>query len=405
MKIKLSSHFHPLLQDRHRYLVLCGGRGSGKSEFAARKLFYRCLTEGSHRFLVLRKVRASCKDSVIRVLQTVLAENGIGYEWNKTDRVIAFTPPLCSPSEILFNGMDDPEKIKSIKGITGVWIEEATEFTLQDFIAIDLILREAGPEYLQIIMSFNPDEAQAPWLKERFFNLDVPPYTNDPDSLVDVSTVEHNPIKHIREEYLKRLDLIGDETLKQIYRFGIWAVAKGRIYSWDVRPIPEDIVFDEVWYGGDFGFSVDPAAVVRIHRKANEYWLQEVLYQTGMTNSDIASAMKSMMPNDHFLTVWDSAETKSIEELRRLGLYVVGADKGPDSVKAGIDFLKSQIIHITPDSPHLIKESSTYKWREDGRGNPLPIPVKFDDHALDAARYGIVYNANIKRNCGFEAHS
>jgi len=381
IRLQLSTHFSPLLDNRHRYLVLCGGRGSGKSEFAARKILYRCMKEGNHRFLVLRKVRASCKDSVIRVFHELLAANEIKHEWNKTDRVISF-----DGNEILFNGMDDPEKIKSIKGITGIWIEEATEFTLQDFIAIDLVLREAGPEYLQIMLSFNPDEAQAPWLKERFFD------TKDADALVDVSTVEHNPIKEIREAYTKRLDLIDDEALRKMYRFGVWAAVRGRIYNWDVQPLPDDMAWDDVWYGLDFGFSVDPAACVKIYRKADVYWLQEILYQTGMTNADLAAALKAKGVAGS-LVVCDSAEMKSVEELRQAGICAVGAEKGPESVKAGIDLCKSRTVHITPESTNGIAESRTYKWKEDGNGNALPMPVKYKDHFLDAARYGITFNA------------
>lgn len=388
MEIVLSKHFEPLLGDGHRYLILCGGAGSGKTEFAARKIFYRCQKEGGHRILVLRKVRSRVRESVMEVMARVLAENKIIYDDHKTERTFSWAAPNGLLNQLLFDGLDDPEKIKSIKGITSIWLEEMTEFTKEDFLQIDLRLREPGPGYHQIIGSFNPDEAQAPWIKDRFFDH------RDLMATTDISTVKDNPIQEVRERYALQLEALKDqdETMYSIYGLGVWAVAKGRVYSWDVVPLPADMVFDDVWYGGDFGFSVDPAAVVKIHRKGNEYWLKEELYQRGLTNADIAAALKSVVGSS--LTVWDSAETKSIEELSRAGLYVAGADKGPESVKSGIDLLKSKTIHIVEGSNNLIEEARTYKWKEDGNGNPLPMPVKFRDHLLDAARYGITYEMN-----------
>ncbi len=385
----ISSHFEPLLTNERRYLILCGGAGSGKTEFAARKLFYRCMTEGNHRFLILRKVRSRVRESVMEVMARVLTDNGVKYQHDKTDRVFSF----CG-NQVLFDGLDDPEKIKSIKGITGEWLEEMTEFGRDDFMQLDLRLREPGPKYHQIIGTFNPDEVQAPWIKERFFKLDVPPYCDDVDVTVDVSTVKHNPIKEVRERYAAQLEALKaqDEVMYKIYGLGLWAAAKGRIYNWDVQPLPADMVWDDAWYGLDFGFSVDPAACVKIYRKANEYWLQEVLYQTGLTNADLAMVLKGHGINGA-MVVCDSAEQKSIEELRRAGISAVGADKGPESVKAGIDLLRSKKIHLTPESGNLIAESRTYKWKEDGNGNPLPMPVKYKDHLLDAARYGITFDA------------
>ena len=400
MKFTVSSHFEPLLNDRKRYLIMAGGSGSGKTEFAGRKVYYRCQTEGGHRFLILRKVRSRVRESVMEVMHRILAENETPYDYNRTDRVFSWRAPNGKLNELLFDGLDDPEKVKSIKGITSEWLEEMTEFTREDFIQLDLRLREPGPAYHQIIGTFNPDEAQAPWIKERFFDK------TDPQATTDVSTVKHNPIREVRERYAAQLEALRgqDETMYQIYGLGLWAAAKGRIYNWDVQPLPADMAWDEVWYGGDFGFSVDPAAVVKIYRKADEYWLQEVLYQTGLTNADIAAALTARGITGSDLTVWDSAEMKSVEELRRAGLCVVGAEKGPESVKAGIDLLKSKKIHVVEGSANLIKECRTYKWKEDGNGNPLPMPVKYQDHLLDAARYGITYGIFGHKSIGFEVH-
>lgn len=400
MEILLSNIFYPLLEDRHRYLVLCGGRGSGKSEFAARKIFYRAQVEGDHRFLILRKVRKTCGVSVIKVFQRLLSENAVDYNYNKSDHVIMWQAPDGTANELLFDGLDEPEKIKSIKGITSMWIEETTEFTEKEFVEVDLCLREPGPLYKQIIMSFNPDEALAPWLKKRFFD------SIDPDAFVHVSTIKDNPVFEMREAYSKQLSLLTDETRRKIYLYGIWAAIKGRIYDWDTQVLPANV--DEIWYGGDFGYSVNPATLIKIYRKADEYWLEELFYETGLTNQDIGARMvltekgtNTLSINPKLPSYWDSAEMKSIEELYRLGINALPALKGPDSVRSGIDFLKCQKIHIVPGSMNIIREAGRYNWREDKNSNPLPEPVKFDDHAMDAARYGIVTHMRGNQEAGF----
>lgn len=381
-RFKISTAFDASWDSRARYLVECGGRGSGKSEFAARKIIFRCLAEGpGHRFLVLRKVRARCRESVLETMRRVLVSQGIPYEETKTERTLRFLG-----NEVLFDGLDDPEKIKSIKGVTGLWIEEATEFSAVEFMGADLVLREPGPGYHQVILTFNPDEAQARWLKDRFFDH------KDPDALVHESTIDDNPIDEVREAYRARLDAINDETYREIYRFGKWAVSKGIIFNWPVAPLPA-IAFDEIWYGGDFGYSVDPAALNRIYRKANKYWVQELIYQTGLVNQALAALCFERGVKGADDTYWDSAEPKSIEELRLAGMNAKPSVKGPDSVRASIDFLKSLDITIVEGSDHLIDECRRYKWREDKDGKLLPEPVKFDDHAIKATIYGIYSHA------------
>jgi phage terminase large subunit len=386
MELVLSASFFPLLEDQHRYLVLCGGRGSGKSEFAARKIFFRCQVEGNHHFLVLRKVRKTCGVSVIRVFQALLQANGVAFDYNKADHSIRFKAQHGAPNELLFDGLDEPEKIKSIKGITGIWMEETTEFTLADFHTIDLSLREKGPSYLQIVMTFNPLEAEAPWLKDMFFN----PAKPDPAACVHNSTLEDNPDPFMRAEYLKTLEALReqDPTLYEMWRLGKWAMPRGQVYRWDTQESP--IKYDEIIYGLDFGYSVNPSALIKIYRRADEFWLEEIIYQSGLTNQALAAEMKRAGVGRYDAVYADAAEPKSIDEINEQEFTVKPCNKGPDSVRAGIDYLKAQKIHVVPSSTKIISEASKYKWREDKRGNPLPEPVKFDDHAMDAIRYAIV---------------
>lgn len=386
MKVRLSESFFPLLARRERYLVLVGGGGSGKSEFAGRKLFVRSNAEPAHRWLVMRKIRRTLADSVIRVVQSILIENEIPHVYNKSERRITFTGPN-GPVEFIFEGMDDPEKIKSIKGITGVWLEETTEFSKDEFLQIDLRLREQGPAYHQIILSFNPVEAEAPWLKEMFFDR------TDPNAFVHESTVDDNPIPEIRERYRAQLDGLRekDEAFYTIYRLGKWASPQGRIFQWDVVPAPP-VKYDEMWYGGDFGYSIDPAGVLRIYRRADEYWLEELVYMAGLTNPGLGEMMTERGVDFGPPIYFDASEPKSIAEIANLGFNACPSEKGPDSVRSGINILRGLKIHIIAGSQNLINEVSRYHWRKDKSGRLMGEPVQCFNHLIDAARYGIISN-------------
>jgi len=146
---------------------------------------------------------------------------------------------------------------------------------------------------------------------------------------------------------------------------------------------------DEIIYGLDFGYSVNPSAVVRIYRKADEFYLEELIYENKLTNQDLAMKMGNRGVARLDYVYADSAEPKSIDEINSLGFNVLPAPKGSDSVRAGIDFLRSQKIFVIEGSSNIIKEVSTYKWKVDKNDEPIPEPVKFNDHALDAIRYAI----------------
>ena len=386
MELLVSESFFPLLEDQHRYLVMAGGKGSGKSEFAARKVFLRCMAEGGHRFLILRKVRNTVYGSTLRVMEMLLREQNVDYHHDKTHNILSFPSSQGFMNEILFDGLDEWQKIKSIKGLTSIWMEEATEFTEAEFREIDLALRDPSAFYKQIMLTFNPDESLAPWLKKRFFPDD--PLLADARALTHSSTIEDNPVDEMRVEYLAQLDAIVDKTTKDIYRFGIWARPKGQIYNWGTAPAAPPNC-DEIFYGLDFGYSVNPSALARLYRKADEFYLQQLVYEPKLVNRDLGNKMAANSVRQLDYVYADSAEPKSIDEIKAMGFNVIPSQKGADSVRAGIDFLKTQKIFILEGSPDITKEVSTYKWKEDKNGEPLPEPVKFNDHLLDAIRYAI----------------
>lgn len=170
-KLSINDAFLPLLNDRKRYELLYGGSGSGKSVFASQKVILRTIGENKHRFLCIRKVANTLRSSVYQILIDCINELGIRHEFdiNKTEMRFTHRP---TGNEILLAGLDDVERMKSIAGITSIWIEEATELSDTDFDQVDLRLRGETENYKQIILSFNPINENH-WLKARFFDKEL----------------------------------------------------------------------------------------------------------------------------------------------------------------------------------------------------------------------------------------
>ena len=219
--------FFPLYTDTHRYLVLKGGGGSGKSIFAGRKLLERVTSERGHRFLVVRKVSRTLRHSCYAQLLGQLAENfphlraGVDFVVNKSDCTIRF-PALGS--EILFSGIDDPEKLKSIYRITGIWIEEASELDEADFDQLDIRLRDATEHYQQIILTFNPISVTH-WLKRRFFDR------CEPRATVSETTYRDNP--HLSREAVATLESFRETNpyYYTVYALGSWGVTGRTVFD------------------------------------------------------------------------------------------------------------------------------------------------------------------------------
>lgn len=206
-----------LLSNDSRYLILYGGSGSGKSIFAVQKILIRCLSEPGSRFLVIRKVANTIQNSVYKAFTDLISQYNISslVTTNKSNLSFHFN----NGSEILTTGLDDVEKLKSIQGITSIWIEEATELEKKDFDQIDLRLRGETIGYKQFIITFNPiDETH--WIKAELF-----------DKELDNRTICHSTYldnKFIDAEYIKLLTerIAGDENLYRIYVKGEWGRIK-----------------------------------------------------------------------------------------------------------------------------------------------------------------------------------
>lgn len=365
--------FFPLLKDESRYLQLYGGAGSGKSFFAAQKLFWRTVKENSHRILLVRKVARTIRTSQFNLLKSLIINSG-AFEYFEVRESDNYIRNKLTGSEFISAGMDDREKIKSIFGITSIWIEEATELEREDFIQLNLRLRGKTLSYKQIILTYNPVNANH-WLnKIRLRN-----------SRILKTTYKDN--KYIDEDYKNILEDLKeqDEQYYNIYALGEWGVLKNIIYRQFplINQYPEE--FEEIIYGLDFGFN-NKTALIEAGIKDNSYYLNELIYESGLTNAGLIEKMKLLNIKKNKYIFCDSSEPNRIEEIRRAGFNSHPAEK---NVKDGINFLKTCSIFSRQENSGINGEVISYSYKQDKEGNVLDEPVKFNDHAMDAIRYAI----------------
>jgi len=282
------------------------------------------------------------------------------------------------------NNKEDYIKAKSMTDIDFVWVNEITELREYDFDILNMRIRGGKSSYSQFIFDFNP-VGKTSWVFKRFYEMNNNGNGNIHKLLY---TVLDNP--WAKPEEIEKLKAYKDqnENLYKIFFLGEWGELEGIIFNWDIVPeAPKNP--DEVFYCGDFGYSINPAAVVRIYRKALEFWLEEIIYECELTNQGLTKLSVKRGIDLKADSYWDSAEPKSIQELCDDGWNALPAEKGPDSVRAGIDFLQGLKIHIIEGSENIIREQKSYTWRKDKDGHYLPDPVRINDHAMSAVRYGI----------------
>lgn len=380
LRSAVNEKFYPLFWVQQRYLILYGSRGSGKSTFAAQKIIKRTMEESGHKLVCFRKVARTLRHSVFAELNNCISRWGAErlFKVNKTDMTLQFNP---NGNTILCLGLDDKEKLKSLAGMTGGWIEEPTELTQNDVTEIDMCLRGITPNYKQLILSFNPIDLNH-WIKARYFDRCAPA-----EAFRHHSTYKDN--RWIDAEYAKILERLAeiDPTLHKIYALGLWGVLQNLIYTdykIDNRPALE---FKDEFYGLDIGYT-HPSVLIHVGTRERDYYVSELIYQTHLTTDDLIERMKLAIPDKHRRRpiYVDSSEPETIEALQRAGFAVIAADK---SVWDGILSVKTVNLHIDAGSDNLKKEISSYKWREDKNGRVLEEPVKIFDDGMDAMRYAI----------------
>ena len=377
--MKISDVFYKnALNSQHRFLILYGGAGSGKSVFAAQKLLIRTLSEAPHKFLVVRKVAATLRHSVYALFKELIYQESLQELFKFNESSLEITNVL-NGNKIIFKGLDDPEKIKSIAGITGIWIEEATELNEEDLEQLNLRLRGETKHYKQIIITFNPVSAHH-WLKKRFFDR------QKEDVFALKTTYKDNPFldKEYKEQ-LKKLELENPHYYR-IYALGEWGNLEGLIYTTydEVKAMPE--YFEDEFLGLDFGYN-HATALVHVRIDGKDLFVNELIYKKETTNDEIIKEVEQKYPFAKSIKIFaDSARADLIKEWQRCGFIVGPANK---NVFEGIMAVKSFHLKIVSTSSNLLKELASYAWKKNKDGVYLDEPIKINDDAMDAMRYAI----------------
>jgi len=369
----------PYINTLGRYEIFYGGAGSGKSRFAAQKNIIKACRQ-RRKILVVRKVGRTLRDSVFAEIREVLTAWGLAEycNVNKTDMTIE----LPNGSLFLFKGADDPEKIKSIQGLTDIWIEEATELTKADFTQLDLRLRAVKDP--QLILTFNPVNVTH-WIKKHFF---------DQDRSATILKTTYQDNRFLDPGYRELLENLKEEDFYfyQVYALGEWGTLGELILTnyvieeYDTNPEH----YKNVHSGLDFGF-VEPSALVQIGERDGDLYVLDELYRAKLTNQELIDAVEALDHVKDYPIVADSAEPDRIKEFQQRGFKVTGAKKGKGYKKYAIDTLRRRKIHIHPRFVNFKNEIGAWQYKKTADGTVLEEPVEFNDHLMDALIYGVQY--------------
>jgi len=366
------------IQSSRRICILQGGTRSGKSYSALQWLLVRALTEPNIVISIVRKSFPSMRVSIMRDFVGILKDLNIWSEeqWSATEHIYTFE----NGSMIEFMSIDSSEKRKG-SARDYLFVDEANELSREDWFQLFIRTRKKS------IIAYNPSFGTNNYI---FTEIQT-----HPEADLYISTFKDNPYleKQLIEE-IERLKDINPEYYK-IYGMGLPGNNVGTIFSINIiDEVPEEAQF--VAFGMDFGFSIDPTALIALWKKDKDLYIEELIYQKGMVTSDIANRLRELEVGRE--EIWaDSAEGRLIEELYRLGFNIKPVKKGKDSIRMGIDLMMQYRLNVKKSSINVVKEFGEYVWMVDKNGNFENIPVDYSNHSIDAIRYVCMERLNAKK--------
>lgn len=399
-KVRLSNiiapHFWELHRDikrhGHTYYWLEGGRGSTKSSGISVEIPQLLIMNPECHAVVLRKIGNTIKNSVYPQMQWGIDALGLTskFRFKTSPHEITYKK---TGQKILFFGVDDPQKIKSIKlpfGYVGiVWCEELDQFSgMEEIRNLNQSLLRGGPRFWEFC-SFNPPKSQNNWVnEEKLFD--------DPDRLVHHSTYLGVPKEWLGDRFFEDAEKLKarNETAYRHEYLGEVTGTGGAVFeNVEEMTMSDKLVrtFDRRYYGLDFGFAVDPLAFVAMYydAKHEDLYIFDEIYQQKMTNGQAAELITTR--SNHGRILADSAEPKSIAEMAALGLRISGARKGPDSIDYGMKWLqgRNRIYIDKRRCPNTYKEFITYEYEHNKDGQFISAYPDANNHSIDAVRYGL----------------
>ena len=375
-----------------RYNVIKGSRASKKSKTTALRWIYLMMKYDKSNLLVIRKTYRTLKDSCWTDLKWATRRLEVENLWSFKESPLEATY-LPTGQKILFRGLDDPLKVTSITVDYGylcwAWLEEAFEVNSEaDFDTLDESIRGELPPNLwkQWVISFNPWNERH-WLKKKFFDV------SNPDILAQTTNYTCNEWLDEADKRLFENMKINNPRRYNVAGLGNWGITEGLVYDnvhIDYRFELTDMVNYKTVCGMDFGYTNDPTAffIGFLDEKNKALYIWDELYERGLTNRMIYDRLVSMGYGKESI-VCDSAEPKSIAELRGYGLRAKAAVKGKDSISHGIQYIQGLTIYIHPRCVNFTTEIQNYTFDKDKFGNAINQPIDDFNHLMDAMRYAL----------------
>ncbi|QCX32465.1 PBSX family phage terminase large subunit [Caloramator sp. E03] len=401
MKIKLSEIIAPsfyeihkdIKNDRYTHYWLKGGRGSTKSSFVSIETITGIMKDPKANAVVLRKVKETLKDSVFEQLVWAIEKLQVSEYWDIKHNPMELTY-IPTGQKILFRGADKPKKIKSTKVSKGyikfIWYEEVDEFNgIEEIRMINQSLMRGGEKFI-VFYTYNPPNSVRSWVNEEVL-------IEREDRKVHHSTYLTVPRAWLGEQFFieaEHLKKVNEKAYRHEYLGEVTGTGGEIFTNITARKIPDEEIktFDRIKRGLDFGYAVDPLhyAVCHFDKTRRRLYIFYEIHQAGLSNRKAAELIKKENISNGWITA-DSAEPKSIAELKEYGLRVKPAKKGPDSVEYGIKFLQDlEEIIIDPERcPNTLREFLNYELDKDSNGNfKADYPDK-NNHSIDAIRYAL----------------
>lgn len=389
--------FYPVHRDivrgGHTYYDLYGGRGGLKSSFISLEIVLGMMKDPQANAVVFRKYGVTLRESVFEQVQWAVDELGVGHLWemNVSPMQCVYRP---TGQKVIFRGLDKAKKTKSIKTAQGyfkyLWFEELDEFQGPEEIRTvqQSVLR--GGERFVVFKSFNPPITAVSWANQyvaeprndsyrhKSSYLDAPPEWLGQQFLDDAEHLKGTNERAYRHEYLGEAVGTGSEVFEFL----------------EIRTIEDKEIdqFDRIYQGVDFGWYPDPMAFIRCHfnpRQEKIYLLDEFVGNK-ISNEQLARELEDRKYHHRFETICDSAEPKSIADLRNMGVWARAANKPPGSVEYSMKWLQRRTIVIDQKrTPCAYKEIIQYEYERDKEGNLLSGYPDKNNHCIDALRYSL----------------
>lgn len=383
-----NKHIYDKLTDYSTFTEIhYGGASSGKSHGVIQKVVFKSLQAWKYprKVLFLRKVGSSVYDSIFEDVKQCLEAWGLLGACKVNNS--AYRIELPNGAQFIFKGLDNPEKIKSIKGISDVVMEEASEFTLDDYTQLTLRLRDKKHPNKQIYLMFNP-VSKVNWVYNAFF-------VKKPKNTVIYQTTykDNRFLDEVTKENIEEL-AERNEAYYKIYALGEFATLDKLVFPKYKKQLlnKEELKHITSDFGLDYGFINDPSAFmhVKVDEEKKRLYILEEYVKKGLTNDKIAEAIKALGYSKEIIRA-DSAEKKSNQELRNLDIpRVIDVIKGPGSVMQGIQYILQYEIIVDERCVKTIEELENYTWKKDKATNEyINEPVDSYNHCLDAVRYAV----------------